>query len=145
MGRLRRCLARGELWPLRELRLLESEFVQVTRTGDPAGPITVAVAASCLSSLLPTSCSWLGRCLPALRITRSCSSWGCSHSPASTSPYGAGAGTGSGCAWSPGARSSCSSWLRPYGAFSSSSPAGSGSSSSSMAAPPLLLPHGAPQ
>ncbi|XP_062461276.1 Golgi-associated RAB2 interactor protein 5A-like [Pezoporus occidentalis] len=47
MGRLRRCLARGELGPLRELRLLEGEFLQVTRTGDPAGPLTVAIAASC--------------------------------------------------------------------------------------------------
>ncbi|GAB0202157.1 Golgi associated RAB2 interactor protein 5B [Grus japonensis] len=51
MGRLQRCLARGEYGPLRDCPLFESDFLQVTRSGEPAGWVTMAVAAT--TPLLP--------------------------------------------------------------------------------------------
>ncbi|XP_064296273.1 Golgi-associated RAB2 interactor protein 5A-like [Phalacrocorax carbo] len=51
MGRLWRCLARGEYGQLRDCPLFESDFLQVTRSGEAASRVTVGIAAS--SPLLP--------------------------------------------------------------------------------------------
>ncbi|XP_065713879.1 Golgi-associated RAB2 interactor protein 5A-like [Patagioenas fasciata] len=51
MGRLSRYLARGEYGQLRDCPLFESDFLQVTRSGEAASQVTVAIAAS--SPLLP--------------------------------------------------------------------------------------------
>ncbi|XP_072703736.1 LOW QUALITY PROTEIN: Golgi-associated RAB2 interactor protein 5A [Ciconia boyciana] len=51
MGRLWRCLAQGEYWQLRDCPLFESDFLQVTRSGEAASRVTVAIAAT--SPLLP--------------------------------------------------------------------------------------------
>ncbi|XP_074714093.1 uncharacterized protein LOC141938958 [Strix uralensis] len=51
MGRLGRCLAQGEYGQLRDCPLLESDFLQVTHSGDATGRVTVAIVAT--SPLLP--------------------------------------------------------------------------------------------
>ncbi|XP_049649093.1 Golgi-associated RAB2 interactor protein 5B [Accipiter gentilis] len=51
MGRLWRCLAQGEYGELRDCPLFESDFLQVTRSGEAASRVTVGIAAT--SPLLP--------------------------------------------------------------------------------------------
>ncbi|XP_055556363.1 Golgi-associated RAB2 interactor protein 5A [Falco cherrug] len=51
MGRLWRCLAQGEYGQLRDCPLFESDFMQVTWSGEVASQVTVGIAAT--SPLLP--------------------------------------------------------------------------------------------
>nr|XP_016850132.1 PREDICTED: protein FAM71E1 isoform X2 [Anolis carolinensis] len=46
MGDLRRCLASGEYGGLKDCPLFESNFMQVTKTGDVANRVTVGIAAT---------------------------------------------------------------------------------------------------
>uniref|UniRef100_A0A8D0E4J3 Golgi associated RAB2 interactor 5A n=1 Tax=Salvator merianae TaxID=96440 RepID=A0A8D0E4J3_SALMN len=46
MGDLRRCLASGEYGVLKDCPLFESNFMQVTKTGDVANRVTVGIAAT---------------------------------------------------------------------------------------------------
>ncbi|KAM8794754.1 Golgi-associated RAB2 interactor protein 5A [Eudromia elegans] len=53
MGGLWRCLACGEYGRLRECPLFESDFLQVTRSGEAASRVTVGIAASSARQALP--------------------------------------------------------------------------------------------
>ncbi|XP_064355626.1 Golgi-associated RAB2 interactor protein 5A [Dromaius novaehollandiae] len=53
MGGLGRCLARGEYGRLRDCPLFESDFLQVTRSGDVASRVTVGIAATSPCLALP--------------------------------------------------------------------------------------------
>ncbi|KAL8176225.1 UNVERIFIED_CONTAM: hypothetical protein K2H54_026126 [Gekko kuhli] len=53
MGDLYKCLASGEYGELKNCPLFESNFVQVTRSGEVANRVTVGVAASSYSLELP--------------------------------------------------------------------------------------------
>ncbi|XP_030400962.1 protein FAM71E1 [Gopherus evgoodei] len=46
MGQLQRCLARGEYGQLQECPLFESDFLQVTKSGDVANRVTLGIAAT---------------------------------------------------------------------------------------------------
>ncbi|CAM4690624.1 unnamed protein product [Lepidochelys olivacea] len=46
MGQLQRCLARGEYGQLQECPLFESDFLQVTKSGDVASRVTLGIAAT---------------------------------------------------------------------------------------------------
>ncbi|XP_074872244.1 Golgi-associated RAB2 interactor protein 5A [Carettochelys insculpta] len=46
MGRLQRCLSGGEFGRLRDCPLFESDFLQVTRSGDVASRVTLGIAAT---------------------------------------------------------------------------------------------------
>ncbi|KAM9113671.1 Golgi-associated RAB2 interactor protein 5A isoform 1-T1 [Pangshura tecta] len=46
MGQLRRCLARGEYGQLQQCPLFESDFLQVTKSGDVASRVTLGIAAT---------------------------------------------------------------------------------------------------
>ncbi|XP_060111568.1 Golgi-associated RAB2 interactor protein 5A [Heteronotia binoei] len=53
MGDLQHCLASGEYGKLKDCPLFESNFVQVTRSGEVANRVTVGIAASSPSLELP--------------------------------------------------------------------------------------------
>ncbi|XP_015270154.1 PREDICTED: protein FAM71E1 [Gekko japonicus] len=53
MGDLKKCLASGEYGKLKDCPLFESNFVQVTRSGEVANKVTVGIAASSPSLELP--------------------------------------------------------------------------------------------
>ncbi|XP_061448085.1 Golgi-associated RAB2 interactor protein 5A [Rhineura floridana] len=53
MGDLQRCLASGEYGMLKDCPLFESNFMQVTKTGDVANRVTVGIAATSPSLELP--------------------------------------------------------------------------------------------
>ncbi|XP_034992395.1 Golgi-associated RAB2 interactor protein 5A [Zootoca vivipara] len=53
MGDLQRCLATGEYGLLKDCPLFESNFMQVTKTGDIANRVTVGIAATSPSLELP--------------------------------------------------------------------------------------------
>ncbi|XP_015264694.1 PREDICTED: protein FAM71E1-like [Gekko japonicus] len=53
MGDLQKCLAGGEYDELKDCPLYESNFVQVTRSGEVANRVTVGIAASSRSLELP--------------------------------------------------------------------------------------------
>ncbi|XP_053114854.1 Golgi-associated RAB2 interactor protein 5A [Hemicordylus capensis] len=53
MGDLRRCLASGEYGVLKDCPLYESNFMQVTKTGDVANRVTMGIAATSPSLELP--------------------------------------------------------------------------------------------
>ncbi|XP_067408403.1 Golgi-associated RAB2 interactor protein 5A isoform X2 [Emydura macquarii macquarii] len=53
MGQLQRCLARGEYGRLRECPLFESDFLQVTKSGDVASRVTLGIAATSRRLELP--------------------------------------------------------------------------------------------
>uniref|UniRef100_A0A8D2KTB6 Family with sequence similarity 71 member E1 n=1 Tax=Varanus komodoensis TaxID=61221 RepID=A0A8D2KTB6_VARKO len=53
MGDLRRCLATGEYGLLKDCPLFESNFMQVTKTGDVANRVTMGIAATSPSLELP--------------------------------------------------------------------------------------------
>lgn len=53
MGDLRRCLASGEYGVLKDCPLFESNFMQVTKTGDVANRVTMGIAATSPDLELP--------------------------------------------------------------------------------------------
>ncbi|XP_042332733.1 protein FAM71E1 [Sceloporus undulatus] len=71
MGDLRRCLASGEYGVLKDCPLFESNFMQVTKTGDVANRVTVGIAATSPSLELP-DLMLLARPAPSLTTQCEC-------------------------------------------------------------------------
>ncbi|XP_067408402.1 Golgi-associated RAB2 interactor protein 5A isoform X1 [Emydura macquarii macquarii] len=125
MGQLQRCLARGEYGRLRECPLFESDFLQVTKSGDVASRVTLGIAATSRRLELP-DLLLLARPVPppvgapaAAAAPRGCpprgrssSSLGCCPCSSCDSPSMTSSGTGSRCVWPQAGPSTCSSWRR---------------------------------
>ncbi|XP_062814229.1 Golgi-associated RAB2 interactor protein 5A isoform X1 [Anolis carolinensis] len=71
MGDLRRCLASGEYGGLKDCPLFESNFMQVTKTGDVANRVTVGIAATSPTLEMP-DLMLLARPTPALATKCEC-------------------------------------------------------------------------